>query len=114
MDGTNWKQKWENLKNDAKRKYYQTVDWCKDNKEASIVLGTVLVKGTVEMIKITSRSGRIREEQRLKDRYIYDHSSGHYYELRRKLRSSEWVEIDLRKRNGESLGAILRDMRVLK
>ena len=114
MDTMNWKLKWENLKNDTKRKYHETVDWCKDNREASIVLGTVLVKGMVEMIKITTRTGRIREEQRLKDRYIYDHSSGHYYELKRKLRSSEWIEIDLRKRNGESLGMILRDMRVLK
>lgn len=79
-----------------------------------MILGPVLVTGVVELVKITSRNARVDEERQLKERYIYDRRTGHYYALRRKLRSSEWIEIDERKRSGESLGVILRDMRVLK
>jgi hypothetical protein len=56
----------------------------------------------------------VKQEAHLKDEYIYDRSNGHYYELRRKIKSSEWQMIDQRKREGEMLGDILQDMRLLK
>lgn len=94
---------------------YDTVkNWCYQNKEFIIVFGPIIFGGLMEIIKITTKSTNINEEKRLKERYIYDHSMGHYYELRRKPKKSEWIQIDQRKRNGESLGWILNDMRLLK
>jgi hypothetical protein len=92
---------------DAKR-------WVVKNKEAILILTPVLIPGIIEITKIVARTGNVREEKRLKENYIYDRSQGHYYELRRKLKSSEWIEIEERKADGDSLGVILRDMKVLK
>lgn len=70
----------------------------------------------VEAIKTVTTTYVVSQEKALKDRYIYDRDAGHYYELKRKPKSSEWITIDeLRKNNdNENLGEILRDMRLLK
>lgn len=90
------------------------VDWCKEHKEAIIVFGPVVMGGIVEILKIQTKYHTVNEEKALKDRYIYDRSSGHYYELKRKPKNSDWIKIDQRKQNGESLGWILNDMKLLK
>lgn len=95
--------KWDNFK-----------CWCSDHKEQIVVFGPVIIGGVVEVIKIAAKRGNVNEEKNLKERYIYDRSQGHYYELKRKPKSSEWIQIDQRKSEGEHLGNILRDMRLLK
>lgn len=89
-------------------------DWCGKHKEQIVVFGPVIISGLVEITKVMVRRGNVKEEKHLKENYIYDRPQGHYYELRRKLKSSEWIQIEERKAEGESLGVILRDMRVLK
>ena len=74
----------------------------------------VLVSGTIELVKIVAKSKNTGEEKRLKENYIYDRSAGHYYELKRQPTASEWMSIDHRKSDGEMLGDILDDMRILK
>ncbi len=98
----------------AKMKVYGGIEWCKQNKESIAVFGPVVVGGFLEMFKILVKSHTVKEEKTLKDRYVYDHSLGHYYELKRRPKNSEWVQIDQRKKNGESYGQILNDMRLLK
>lgn len=101
-------------KSKAKRRFEDVKDYCSEHKEVVIALAPCVIGGAVEMVKVIARKGNINEEKRLKDNYIYDRSAGHYYELRRKPKNSEWVQIDHRKQLGESLGDILNDMRLLK
>lgn len=98
----------------AKWKIHKAVDWCKDHKEAIVVFGPVIMGGIVEIAKISTKRHTVSEEKALKERYIYDRSNGHYYELKRQPKSSEWIQIDQRKQNGETLGCILDDMGLLK
>ena len=56
----------------------------------------------------------MKEEKQLKNDYCYDRSLGHYWKLRRELTNEEWIAIDKRKRNGERLGDILAELKVLK
>lgn len=45
---------------------------------------------------------------------IYDRSTGHYYEMRRKPKTSEWLRIEEENKKGKPLGWILNDMKLLK
>lgn len=101
-------------KDKVKWKIQDAKDWCHEHKEVVIALAPCMIGGAVELIKVMARKGNINEEKRLKDNYVYDRSVGHYYELRRKPKNSEWVQIDHRKGLGEPLGDILQDMRLLK
>lgn len=112
-------KEWLNEKSDlVKWKVHLATEWCEQNweqnKEIIIVFGPAIMGGIVEICKILTKSGTIKEEKALKERYIYDRSTGHYYELKRKPKSSEWLQVEQRKQNGETLGWILNDMRLLK
>ena len=53
-------------------------------------------------------------DKKSKEYYCYDRSVGNYWELKRKLSNSEWLEINRRKDCGEKLADILADMKVLR
>lgn len=108
------KEWFENKKEKAKEKLHGVVQWGSKHKAEIVVFGPVLITGAVEIIKTATKKQNLNEERRLKDNYIYDRSMGHYYELKHKLSSSEWLQIEERKGEGESLGRILKDMNVLK
>lgn len=108
------KEWFEEKSEKAKRKALAVIDWGKDHKETIIVFGPVIVGSVIEIIKITSKRHTVNEEKALKERYIYDRSLGHYYEMKRQPKRSEWLQIDQRKQNGETLGEILNDMKLLK
>lgn len=108
------KEKLEEMKKWLWYKYDDGKRWVIRNKEALVIVAPVLISGVVEIVKVSTKRGNIREERRLKDMYIYDSSNRHYYELRRKLKSKEWIQIDERRSHGEPLYQILQDMRVLK
>ena len=101
MDGLRWKA-------------IKAREWAAAHRAEITVFGPPMITFTMEMIKVISRRHNISEERRLKDNYVYDRVNGHYYETSRKLKSSEWLQLDERKAEGESIGAILRDMEVLK
>lgn len=98
----------------AKQKVMAKIDWGKQHQEVVVIFGPVLLGSVVELIKIATKHHNISEERALKDRYIYDSSNRHYYEMRRKPKTKEWLQIDQRRENGESLGWILSDMGLLK
>jgi hypothetical protein len=102
------------LKSKAEQKFDRTKDWCRCHKSEIISLTPILISGTIEIVKIVSKNRNIGAERYLKENYIYDRSAGHYYELKRQPKSSEWTMIDHRKSNGELLGDILKDMNLLR
>lgn len=108
-------KEWLEEKSDwAKWKIHCASEWCKEHKESVIVFGPVIMGGIIEILKISTKRHVVNEEKALKERYIYDRSTGHYYELKRQPKSREWLMIEQRKQNGETLGVILNDMRLLK
>lgn len=108
-------KEWIDEKTDfAKWKFHEAKEWCKQNKGVIVLIAPPIIGGFIEIIKISTKNHVVNEEKSLKERYIYDHSAGHYYELKRKPKNSEYLQIDQRKQNGETLGEILSDMRLLK
>ena len=85
-----------------------------EHKEEIIVLAPIVIASGEKLIRDSKRRHNLKEEKYLKENYVYDRSRGCYIELRRKLSNRELLEIDRRKRNGESLIEILSTMRVMK
>lgn len=88
--------------------------WCSENKELIAVLAPGIIGAVTFGIKAISKHNNIMRQQDLKEKYVYDTSLGHYWELKRKLSNSQWSEIERRRNSGESLGQILASMGVLK
>lgn len=97
-----------------REKYEDAKDFADRNKEVLAVAVPVIGGVVTAGIKAISKHAKLHKEQHLKNEYCYDRSLGHYWELRRKLTNSEWVEIDKRKKNGERLSDILDSLKVLK
>lgn len=107
---------WEiaKFKYQAKRRFQNGVNWVVCNKDLVMFIVPVVVSGATTVARVVGKRANLHKEQNLKNLYCYDRSAGHYWELKRKLKKSEWVEIDRRKRNGERYADILSDMKVLK
>lgn len=92
--------------------------WCGENKEIIVVMAPILVGSVVELVKISAKRQNIKEEEYLKNNYIYDRSNGHYYEIKNirssKKRNKNFLEIDRRRNDGEKLYDILDSMKLLK
>ena len=78
---------------------------------AAVTPAIVAITGAV---KTVNRRAIAQTEKESKENYCYDRSLGHYWELKRKLSNSEWLEINRRKDCGEKLADILADMKVLR
>jgi hypothetical protein len=88
-------------------------DWYVTNQSWVNVVpaaAAVIFKGGKEL----SMHVRLNKQKNLKDLYCYDHSLGHYWQLKRKLTNADWTEINRRKKAGEKLGDILESLKVLK
>lgn len=81
---------------------------------AAVAAATPVVVGTIMQIaRMVSRQDRLKKAKDLKELYCYDRSLGHYWKLRRELTNDEWLTIDARKRSGERLADILKELNVL-
>lgn len=101
--------------NEENQNWFQkSKKWCKDHKSELLILLPVVIPSVIDMAKIATRSNNLKEEKHLKENCIYDRSLGHYYETKRKVKSSEWLQIDHRRQEGELIGDILKDMKLLK
>lgn len=87
--------------------------WIEEHKGEILVLAPVALSTTIAIVKVVSRQKALSKQKDLKELYCYDRSLGHYWKLRRELTNREWIEIDSRKRNGERLSDILKDLNVL-
>lgn len=79
----------------------------------SVAVLTSVIGAGVGLIKRADRKADLKKAEQLKDRYIYDRSIGGYWHTRRKLTSSDMLEIERQKKAGRGTGEILRDMRLL-
>lgn len=81
---------------------------------AAVAAATPVVVGTIMQIaRMVSQQNRLKKAKDLKELYCYDRSLGHYWKLRRELTNDEWLAIDARKRSGERLVDILKELNVL-
>ena len=100
----------------ASQKTVDTVGrWCSENPEAvtTIVVGSAL--GLVKIGKSMAKKQAVKQEQHWKDTHIYDHSTGKYVELRRKLKGSEYAAVlDRKETSGKSISSVLNEMGYLK
>lgn len=100
-----------------KQKIEEAVDKYKDlvaeHPAESMALVTAAFGSLIGLARRYDRKKDLREQQRLREEYIYDRSIGDYWHTRRKLTNGDKLEIERRRRGGESLGDILNDMGLL-
>lgn len=109
-----WKVKMADLKwkaVDVKNKIFTAA---KNNKEIVAVAIPILAKMGYDIVKDVRRRSVVNEEKRLKDNYVWDPKLGMYFECKRKLTTNQRLEFEARRGQGESVGHILRSMKVLK
>ena len=108
------KEKIDSSRDKVADKLHKTADFVRENKELLIVIIPIGAKLVSRLSKDVTRHRTVKEERYLRDNYVYDNRLGHYWELKRKASNSEWKIIERRKNNGESLGIILSDLKLLK
>ena len=107
------KTKAEDVKTSVDIKLWQLSEWAKENPEQAATIACTAIGAAGIIIKRMDRGARIRKEERLKDRYIYDRHLGSYWNLRRKPTQTEKLRIERLRRQGLSYGEILTQMKLL-
>ena len=107
------KKKAEEAKVKADIFWWKTKEWVKqDPKQAELVVALVIGTGGVILKEIFS-AAKIHREQRLKDLYVYDHSIGRYWLLKRKLTAGEQIAIEQMRKAGMGYGEIFTKLKLL-
>ena len=99
---------------DAKFKAKCFVETCKQNKEQVVAVAAIVVPGAIEITKMLIRNGDKRADEDHRKREMWDPVEGHWWKLRRELKTSEYLEVERRVRDGESRGEVLEDMGLLR
>ena len=102
------------LKMKIKQQVEKAKDWAKENPQLAIAVVGTVASGIAFLGKNAIKSHNLNKQQMMKENYVYDPRLGHYWELKRKLNSNEWIDIDRRRANGERLSDILAELKVLK
>lgn len=89
-------------------------EWYKQHKLEVLIFGPIVIGTAGSIFKIIGKRINLAKENELKDLYVYDRSLGHYWKLRRELGNDEWLSINARMKDGEKLGDILEQLKVLK
>lgn len=114
------RNKWNELKAKTKRAVGQVGNWLYNNKDEIVAVAGVGVavagaaSGLLRAVNNSSFGTRRAKEASKKKTDVYDHSAGHYWELRREPSNREWAIVEERRRNGERYVDILEDMNLLK
>ena len=101
------------IKTNLKDKFHEAVEWV-DHHRWLVTAALSVASTALYFAGKKHGKANIKLEEKLKDLRVYDPSMGHYWELKRKLRNSEWCEIERRLANGEKYGEILSSLGVLK
>ena len=107
----------DNLKRfgqDIKRKAENVWDWCKENKEDLVYLLPVAIAVAGIIKKFIPVPTKVDVERKRIDHTYYDPSTGCHWELKRKLKNDERMELVRRKRDGEFAEDILDELGVLR
>lgn len=98
--------------NGTRDSFKKAKDWVLENPQA-----TVSIISSVALLLRASQSfvvsHRLYSQQNRKDHTFYDRSSGHYWQLRRKLNNADRAVIDRRKKKGDDMFDILSDLGVI-
>ena len=105
--------KWNAVKTSVDIRLWQAREWGKEHpEEAATIICTAI--GAIGLIgRRAYHRHKVHMESQLKERYIYDRSLGRYWKLRRKLTTSEQIQISEMKRAGMSYGDILTKLKLL-
>ena len=104
------------VKEKLKAKGRAALDWIDIHREETIAIGagvTALGGFVTKIVKGHNKKKQLEEERELKENFVWDRRQGHYWRVKRKLSNQEWLEIDRRYREGQSMGNILSDLRLL-
>ena len=96
-----------------KERLEQIKNFALNNKELCAAVALSAIGGGCKITSEAIRHHKAKKLEHLKEEYIYDRSLGSYYKCNRRLKNSELLEIEARKKNGETLGEILTSMRLL-
>lgn len=111
------KTRWQQFKEDIRDKATCAIAWMQANPELTLMLipaGVAIFKGTTKVGSKILQRINMEAAQREVRRRCYDPSEGHYWFLKRELSNDEWLLVNRRHMNGERIGDILSDLRVLK
>lgn len=108
-------------KAERRERFHKKLKWMAEHPDLTVLFAslglsvvTFTVKSGVSITKQVIRSNNLRKEENLKNLYCYDNRLGKYWRLRRELSNQEWLVVEKRKSDGENLGEILNDLKVLK
>lgn len=107
------KDHFEAFKTEMHWKKLEAQAWMRENKDAVIGGVIIVTPAVVKLIQTASVNRRHSDEERHRDRSVYDPVHHHTFECKRKIKPYEWAEIDRRKDRGESVYDILSSMRLL-
>lgn len=103
---------WKKAERREKRKRIK--EWAEQNPQMVVAGVTVALglvgKGVKSLFKVIGASAADRKQQMK----WYDPSLGHYWQLRRPMRKEEALEVNRRRKNGETLGDIFESMKILR
>lgn len=105
--------KWE-IKNWLGDKAWKAKIFWDNNRDYLVVLIPAALGIGGKIASSAKYHSKVREEEYLKKRFMYDRRMGAYLELRRKPTQKEIIEIDRLKKEGKTLPEILSGMRLLK
>lgn len=107
-------RKIDDFKQSIRHRYDKTKKWCSENKDLALLIGMfgVSVIGWAAKWVAPSIDER-RENRRLRSR-IYDPQNGGYLYVKKPLTTAQMVELDRRRRAGQSVTQALDEMNVLK
>ena len=92
----------------------KAIEWCQDNKEGLAIAG-VIVAGVGKAGKVALKHHDLKVEQKLKDLRTYDHSTGAYVDLKRKLKGRDIEQIQsIRRATGCSYTEALMKLNLVK
>ena len=109
-----FKRKVKNGVKEAKIKAAAFVEVCRENKEATIAVMSILVPGVIELAKMGQKHTTKRDKKKDENLRIWDPVEGHYWHLRRPLTNSEFLMMERLVRDGTPRGQVLEDMGVLR
>lgn len=103
-------QKKREIKESIKRGIAKTEMWISDNKEVLMFTVPIVAGAIVKTTKVI----RNKQEMDARNRREWDPRTGQWWTLKRTLNSYQKLELEERYNNGESKGAILSSMGLLK
>lgn len=107
------KERFEDLKTELHWKKLEAKTWARDHRDELIGAAIFLTPTLVKMMQTNVSKKKHSDEERHRNRSVYDPQHHHSYECKRDLKSYEWAEIDRRRDAGESVYDILTSMRLL-